>query len=90
MLFPSPRYGAEALVRLIEAIDAKVLLSPETPYPIEAEILEKKKGSLRRLQLPNVDYFFTDRVAKYPFAKTFETCKDEPMICLRKSRSCSY
>ncbi|USP73475.1 hypothetical protein yc1106_00749 [Curvularia clavata] len=83
MLFPSPRYGAEALVKLIEAIDAKVLLSPETPYPIEAEILKNKKDTLRKLQLPNVDHFFSGRVTRYPFAKTFDTCKDEPMICLQ-------
>lgn len=90
MLFPSPRYGAEALVKLIEAIDAKVLLSPETPYPIEAEILENKQDTLRKLQLPSVDQFFAERVAKYPFTDTFETCKDKPAICLRKSRPSSY
>lgn len=89
MLFPAPRYGAQALVRLIEAVDAKALLSPETPYPIEQEITETKK-ELRKVHIPTVDQLFAETVAKYPFTKTFETCKDEPLICLRKLMSCSY
>lgn len=84
MLFPSPRYGPEALGKLIETVDAKVLLSPETPYAVEAEIVEKKKGVITKFQAPSVDQLFAERVAVYPFAKTFATCKDEPMICLRK------
>ncbi|KAJ5020508.1 hypothetical protein J3E73DRAFT_435474 [Bipolaris maydis] len=90
MLFPSPRYGSEALGKLIETVDAKVLLSPETPCPAEADIIEKKKGVVTKLQAPSVDQLFAERVAVYPFTKTFETCKDEPMICLHTSGTTGF
>lgn len=90
MLFPSPRYGPEALGKLIETVDAKVLLSPETPYAVEAEIVEKKKGVITKFQAPSVDQLFAERVAVYPFAKTFATCKDEPMICLHTSGTTGF
>ncbi|XP_014559115.1 hypothetical protein COCVIDRAFT_35652 [Bipolaris victoriae FI3] len=90
MLFPSPRYGSEALGKLIETIDAKVLLSPETPYPVEAEILEKSKGGITKLQAPSVDQLFAERVAAYPFTKTFATCKDEPAICVHTSGTTGF
>jgi hypothetical protein len=84
MLFPSPRYGCEALTNLIDAVNAKVLLSPETPYPIETEVMEKRKSVMKRIDAPSVDALFTEKVADYPFTKTFEACKDEPLVCLRE------
>jgi hypothetical protein len=83
MLFPSPRYGVEALLKLIEAVDAKAMLTPETPLPIVTEIL--KKIELESHEIPSVDQCFASKVDEYPFMKTFEECKDEEMLCLRKS-----
>jgi hypothetical protein len=83
MLFPSPRYGVEALVKLIEAVDAKAMLTPDTPLPIMTKILQKKE--MTSYQIPSVEQCFATKVDKYPFTKTFEECKDEEMLCLRES-----
>lgn len=83
MLFPSPRYGIEALLKLVEAVDAKAMLTPETPLPIVSEILEKKE--MKSYRISSVEQCFARIVDEYPFTKTFEECKDEEMLCLRKS-----
>lgn len=83
MLFPSPRYGAEALVKLLETVGATALLTSESPYPVQAEILERK--SLQTHSVPSVEELFSrDEVERYPFSKTFAEHKHEPLICLRK------
>jgi hypothetical protein len=82
MLFPSPRYGVEALLKLIEAVDAKAMLTPETPLPIVTEILDKKE--IKSHQIPSVEQCFASNVDHYPFTKTFEECKYDEMLCLRK------
>jgi hypothetical protein len=82
MLFPSPRYGTEALVKLIGTVDAKVMLVPETPVPVCAEVLQKRE--MKKLQVPSAEALLTANTEPYPFTKTFEEHKHEPLICLRK------
>ncbi|OAG18818.1 acetyl-CoA synthetase-like protein [Alternaria alternata] len=88
MLFPSPRYGVEALLKLIEAVDAEAMLTPETPLPIVTEIL--KKIELESHEIPSVDQCFASKVDEYPFMKTFEECKDEEMLCLHTSGTTGF
>ncbi|CAN9080320.1 unnamed protein product [Alternaria alternata] len=88
MLFPSPRYGVEALVKLVEAVDAKAMLTPETPLPIVSEILEKKE--MKSYQIPSVEQCFASSVDEYPFTKTFEECKDEETLCLHTSGTTGF
>jgi len=83
MLYPSPRYGAEALVKLIEAAGAKVMLTPETPLPVVTETLQKKE--MKQYQIPSLEQCFAKKAEKYPFTKIFEECKDEALLCLRMS-----
>lgn len=83
MLYPSPRYGAEALIKLIEAAGAKTMLTPETPLPVVTEILQKKE--MKQYQIPSLEQCFAKKAEKYPFTKTFEECKDEALLCLRMS-----
>jgi hypothetical protein len=83
MLFPSPRYGAGALVKLIETLDAKAMLVPKMPLPVVAEVLEKRE--MKMLQVPSVEHLLTAKPKPYPFTKTFSDHKHEPLICLRKS-----
>ncbi|EOA83950.1 uncharacterized protein SETTUDRAFT_138651 [Exserohilum turcica Et28A] len=89
MLFPSPRYGAEALVKLLETVGATALLTSESPYPVQAEILERK--SLQTHSVPSVEELFSrDEVERYPFSKTFAEHKHEPLICLHTSGTTGF
>ena len=82
MIFPSPRYGAQALVKLIESVDAKVMLMPETCVPVVGEVLEKR--GMKALRVPTVDGLLAKETERYPYTKTFEDCKHKPFVCLRK------
>jgi len=82
MLFPSPRYGAQALVKLIESVDAKVMLMPEACVPVVDEVLERRE--MKALRVPTVDWLLTKETSRYPYTKNFEDCKHEPFVCLRR------
>ncbi|RAR00421.1 acetyl-CoA synthetase-like protein [Stemphylium lycopersici] len=88
MLYPSPRYGAEALIKLIEAAGAKTMLTPETPLPVVTEILQKKE--MKQYQIPSLEQCFAKKAEKYPFTKTFEECKDEALLCLHTSGTTGF
>lgn len=82
MLFPSPRYGTQALVKLIESVDAKVMLIPEFKVPVVDEVLERKQ--MKALGIPTVEWLLSKVTERYPYTKGFEECKHEPFICLRE------
>lgn len=82
MLFSSPRYGAKAFDKLIESLDAKVMLMPETCVPVVHEVLEIRK--MKALRVPTVDWLLTKKTERYPYTKKFEDCKHEPYVCLRR------
>ena len=81
MLLPSPRYGAEALVKLIESVDAKVMLTPEMPISVVEGVLSKKH--MKTLQIPGVEQLLTSKSEPYSYNKTFQQHSNEPLICLR-------
>jgi hypothetical protein len=84
MLFPSPRYGTEALSKLFETVNAETMLVPETPVPVVVEVLGKRK-EMRVLQIPSVEELLTAKTSPYPFSKIYEEHQNEPLICLRTS-----
>jgi len=88
MLFPSPRYGAQALVKLIESVDAKVMLMPEACVPVVDEVLERRE--MKALRVPTVDWLLTKETSRYPYTKNFEDCKHEPFVCLHTSGTTGF
>ncbi|OWY54654.1 acetyl-CoA synthetase-like protein [Alternaria alternata] len=88
MLFPSPRYGVAALLKLIEAVDAKAILIPETPLPIVTEILKKKE--MKSQQIPSAEQCIASNVDHYPFTNKFEECKDDEILCLHTSGTTGF
>jgi len=86
MLFPSPRYGAEALVKLIESVDAEVMLTPEVPISVVEGVLSKR--SMKTLQIPGVEQLLKSAAEPYPYNKTFQEHSKEPLICLRTYTHC--
>ncbi|KAF1832681.1 acetyl-CoA synthetase-like protein [Decorospora gaudefroyi] len=90
MLFPSPRYGAPALIKLIDSVDAKVMLTPEIALPITSEILQEKP-QMQSLQIPTVDQLLgAEGVQAYPFTKTFEQHGHEQFVCLHTSGTTGF
>jgi hypothetical protein len=81
MLFPSPRYGAEALVKLIETVGAKVMLTSEAPIPVVDGVLSMK--DMNTLQIPSVQQLLTSETKPYVYSKTYQQHSHEPFICLR-------
>ncbi|CAA9961776.1 hypothetical protein PTMSG1_05153 [Pyrenophora teres f. maculata] len=88
MLFPSPRYGAQALVKLIESVDARVMLIPESNVPVVDAVLEIRE--MKALRLPAVDWLLSNVTERYPYTKEFEQCKHEPFVCLHTSGTTGF
>lgn len=88
MLFPTPRYGAEAITTLISRANGSVMLIPSTPFPVVSEILAKKP--MRAYDFPLVEHFLSARPMPYPFTKTFESNRHEPLVCLHTSGTTGF
>jgi acyl-coenzyme A synthetase/AMP-(fatty) acid ligase len=89
MLFPSPRYGAESITRLITQVDSHTLLQPiDTPIPVIHEILQKR--SMRTYQIPSLHTLLASSNRPYPFTKTFQEHKHEPFLTLHTSGTTGF
>ncbi|KAI4930122.1 hypothetical protein J4E85_004746 [Alternaria conjuncta] len=88
MLFPSPRYGAEALVKLIESVDAKAMLKSEIPIPVVKDVLSMK--DMKTLQIPSVEQLLTSKAEPYPYNKTYQQNSREPFVCLHTSGTTGF
>jgi acyl-coenzyme A synthetase/AMP-(fatty) acid ligase len=88
MLFPSPRYGAEAITRLIDQVDSNIMLLTSDPVPVSAEILQKR--SMRTYQTPSLEALLSSKPQPHPFTKTFQEHKHEPFLCLHTSGTTGF
>jgi acyl-coenzyme A synthetase/AMP-(fatty) acid ligase len=88
MLFPAPRYGAEAIVKLIEQVDGNILLTPASPLPVTKEILQKR--SMKTYQIPLLEELLQAQTARYPFTKMFKNHKHEPLLSLHTSGTTGF
>ncbi|KAL6703871.1 hypothetical protein ACN47E_009005 [Coniothyrium glycines] len=88
MLFPTPRYGQEPIIRLIESANGNVMLVPSTPFPVVSEILARR--AMRKFDFPAVNYFLSASTSPYPYTKDFETSKHEPLVCLHTSGTTGF
>ena len=89
-MFSSHRNNLKAHLSLLERSKCDIVLEPEKPFPILAEILAQRK-SLRKVFMPNLDFFLNNNPAKdtdpYPFQGTFEEVKNETFVILHTSGS---
>ncbi|KAH7062833.1 hypothetical protein BKA63DRAFT_186920 [Paraphoma chrysanthemicola] len=88
MLFPSPRYGAEAIARLIDQVDGKIMLYSYPPSPIIAQVLQKRP--MHKLQIPSLEDLLDADTQPYPFHKTFQQHKHEPLVALHTSGTTGF
>lgn len=88
MLFPSPRYGAEPISRLIDQVNGKVMLTPRLLFPVVTEILQKR--SLRTCEIPSLETVMFAKSEPYPFTKTFEEHRLEAFTTLHTSGTTGF
>jgi acyl-coenzyme A synthetase/AMP-(fatty) acid ligase len=88
MLFPTPRYGAESITKLVASVDGSVMLVPSESPPVVSEVLAKRP--MRRFDFPSVDHLIASTPAPYTWTKTFESHKLEPLVCLHTSGTTGF
>ncbi|KAF5870613.1 putative amp-binding enzyme protein [Botrytis fragariae] len=86
MFFNSPQNSLEGHIALLESLECKILLVPETLPAITQSLLSKRQ--MRALKIQNLqdlilDYF----VPSYPYTKTFGQARYEPFVVLHTSGS---
>jgi acyl-coenzyme A synthetase/AMP-(fatty) acid ligase len=88
MLFPSPRYGAEAITKLIEQVDSNIMLTPFDPLFVTNEVLERR--TMRTFAIPSLETLWTTKSQPYPFTKTFEQHNHEFFATLHTSGTTGF
>ena len=80
MLFISPRYTATGFARAFEVLDCKAMLVTSPRPPFAAPILEAYP--LRTIEAPSIEVMLSTTYPYFPYNKTFEEAKDEPLFAL--------
>lgn len=88
MLFPTPRYGVEALSTLISRVEGSIMLTPSTPFPVVGDVVAKLR--MKTFEIPSADELLTSTGSPYPYTKTFAQHKHEPLICLHTSGTTGF
>lgn len=83
MLFTSPRYSTLAQVNLIKLVECKILLAPAARPPVTDGILESYE--MQVYQIPELEELFDQDHPHYPFEKTFDQARGEPLVVLHTS-----
>ena len=83
MLFTSPRYSVLAQVNLMRLVECKTMLVPEGRLPVIDNILAEYE--MRMLQIPELDELLAHTYPDFPFDKTFEDARNEPLVVLQTS-----
>jgi acyl-CoA synthetase (AMP-forming)/AMP-acid ligase II len=86
-LLLSPRNTPEASLSLLEQTDCNtILLPPVFPLPVIGELVQKHRMNI--LEIPALQHWLEDGSDKpYPFDKTFEEARSDPIVVLQTSGS---
>ncbi|KAF2811145.1 acetyl-CoA synthetase-like protein [Mytilinidion resinicola] len=88
MLFPAPRYSAEAISALIVQLEGKIMLTPASHPPITNMILAKHEMEV--YQVPELDELLDQVHPHYPYDKTFEEARAEPLVAVHTSGTTGF
>lgn len=88
MVFPSPKYSIPGLEHLLTELKCKTMLTPTASPLIVSAFLAGH--SLATLDVPSTDDLLAGEHPHYPFDKTFETARHEPLIVLHTSGTTSH
>lgn len=88
MLLVSPRNTIPAYISLFEALQCKILITPPGPtLPVIDAILHVHQ--LQVLRSPGVEELLDRPYPHYPFRKTFEEARSEPLVVVHTSGTTS-
>ncbi|OJJ48921.1 hypothetical protein ASPZODRAFT_1354781 [Penicilliopsis zonata CBS 506.65] len=85
MFLSSPRNSIAAHSHLFKLLDCKTILIPDPQPAVVDDIL--KASSLRALAAPSLAYLIDTLHPEYPYTKTFEDAKHEPLLAFHTSGS---
>ncbi|KAF2490390.1 acetyl-CoA synthetase-like protein [Lophium mytilinum] len=88
MLFPAPRYSAEAISALIVQLDGKIMLTPASRPAITDMVLAKHEMEVH--QVPELDELLDQVHPHYPYDKTFEEALAEPLVAVHTSGTTGF
>ncbi|KAF7945895.1 uncharacterized protein EAE97_004933 [Botrytis byssoidea] len=74
----------EGNIGLFNALDCQVLTTTD-PVPLGVPVLLESMPKLRTITVPNVNELLDNSYQHFPFIKTFNEAKSEPLVCLHTS-----
>ena len=83
MLLVTPRNSISAYTNLFKITDCEVMITAEPRLSKVDEILAVHK--IREIWAPSVEELLTTRYHHYPFVKTFDEARDEPLVIMHTS-----
>ncbi|THV48643.1 hypothetical protein BGAL_0236g00130 [Botrytis galanthina] len=88
MFFSSPRNSIPAHANLFKILDCKVLITANPTLPMVPAIIEAT--GVRSIECPDVDELLENIYPHYPFNKTFEQARKEPLVVLHTSGTTGF
>ncbi|KAF7946079.1 uncharacterized protein EAE97_005117 [Botrytis byssoidea] len=88
MFFSSPRNSIPAHANLFKILDCKVLITASPTLPMVPAIIEATGVS--SIECPDVDELLDNVYPHYPFNKTFEQARKEPLVVLHTSGTTGF
>jgi acyl-coenzyme A synthetase/AMP-(fatty) acid ligase len=88
MLFPSPRFSPVAAIELIKKTGAKTMLLPKPYPPVALSILHEHP--MISFEVPDLDELLDTQYPPYPYERTFEQARNEPLVTLHTSGSTGF
>lgn len=83
MLFTSPRYSTLAQVNLLKLLNSNTMLVPAVRPPVTDTILQAYE--MRVCQIPELKDLLDQEHPHYPYDKSFEEARNEPLVALHTS-----
>lgn len=83
MLFTSPRYSALAQVNLLRLLNSNTMLVPAVRPPVTNMILQAYE--MQVYQIPELKELLDQDHPHYPYEKSFEEARNEPLVALHTS-----
>ncbi|TGO65714.1 hypothetical protein BCON_0001g00280 [Botryotinia convoluta] len=84
ILLVSPYNSNEGNISLFNALDCHVLANTNQ-VPLRIPVLLNSMPKLRTITVPNVNELLDKSYKHFPFSKTFNEAKNEPLVCLHTS-----
>ncbi|KAF7886323.1 hypothetical protein EAF00_010426 [Botryotinia globosa] len=84
ILLVSPYNSNEGNISLFNALDCQVLATTD-PVPLGVPVLLDSMPKLRTITVPEINELLDKSYKHFPFSKTFNEAKNEPLACLHTS-----